>query len=151
MASGFTQRFQGKIKASQLWLGSGGLIDALSGIAGKTDYLQRLSLPVTAITNTDFVMSVPLGSSLMSIAVYTTTAYTGTTAALTIGNVAGGAQYVASTSISGIGIVQLTLVNTASAALLSMPAPPNLFIRIAQGATPTAVGAAMLVIDYTQA
>jgi hypothetical protein len=151
MASGFMQRFQGKIKANQLWIGGGGVIDSLSGIAGKTDYLQKISLPVTAITNTDFVVSVPIGATIVSMAVYTTTAYTGTTANLTIGNVAAGAQYVAITGIGAVGVVQLTLVNAAAAALLSMPAPPNLFIRIAQGATPTTVGAGVLLIDYTQA
>jgi len=127
-------------------------IDSASGIAGKTDYLQRLSLPVTAVTNTDYTMSLPTGATIISIAVYTTTAYTGTTANISIGSAAGGAQYVAATDISGIGVKQLTLVNAAAASLLSMPAgTPNLFIRIAQSTTPTAVGAAMLVVDYTQA
>lgn len=126
--------------------------DSASGIAGKTDYLQRLSLPVTAVTNTDFTLSVPTGATIVTIAVYTTTAYTGTTANLSIGSAAAGAQYVAATSIASIGVVQLTLVNAAAASLLSMPAgTPNVFIRIAQGATPTVVGAGTLVINYTQA
>jgi hypothetical protein len=130
----------------------GGLIDSASGIAGKTDFIQRLSLPVTAVTNTDFTMSVPAGATIESIAVYTTTAYTGTTANISIGSAQGGAQYVAATSIASIGIVQLTLVNAAAAALLAMPVgTPNVFIRIAQSTTPTAVGAGMLVINYTQA
>ena len=130
----------------------GGLIDSASGIAGKTDFIQRLSLPVTAVTNTDFTMSVPAGATIESIAVYTTTAYTGTTANISIGSAQAGAQYVAATSIASIGIVQLTLVNAAAAALLAMPVgTPNVFIRIAQSTTPTAVGAGMLVINYTQA
>jgi hypothetical protein len=133
-------------------LGIAALVDSASGIAGKNDYVQRLSLPVTAITNTDFTLSVPTGATIITIAVYTTTAYTGTTANISIGNVAAGAQYVAATDIHAVGVVQLVLANTAAAALLSMPAgTPNVFIRIAQGATPTAVGAATLVIDYTQA
>lgn len=126
--------------------------DKASGIVGKTDYIQRLSLPVTAVTNTDYTLSVPTGATIILITVYTTTAYTGTTANISIGSAAAGAQYVAATSIAGIGVVQLTLVNAAAASLLSMPAgTPNLFIRIAQSTTPTAVGAGTLVIDYTQA
>jgi hypothetical protein len=130
----------------------GAVTDKASGIVGKTDYFQRLSLPVTAVTNTDYTMSVPAGATIIWIAVYTTTAYTGTTANISIGNAAAGAQYVVATSIASIGIVQLTLVNAAAAALLSMPAgTPNLFIRIAQSTTPTAVGAGTLVVNYTQA
>lgn len=127
-------------------------VDSASGIAGKTDYHQRLSLPVTAVTNTDYTMSLPTGCTINSIAVYTTTAYTGTTANISIGSAAAGAQYVTAASIAGIGIVTLTLVNAAAASLLSLPAgTPNLFIRIAQSTTPTAVGAAMLIVEYTQA
>jgi hypothetical protein len=152
MASGFLQRFSGKVKIGELFLGSGGIWDSASGIPGKNDFIQRLSLPVTAITNTDYTLSVPTGATIVTAAVYTTTAYTGTTANISIGSAAGGAQYVAATSIASIGIVQLALVNAAAAALVSMPAgTPNLFIRIAQSTTPTAVGAAMLVVDYTQA
>jgi hypothetical protein len=152
MASGFLQRFQGKVKIGELFLGSAGIFDAASGIAGKNDYIQRLSLPVTAVTNTDYTLSVPAGATILTAIVYTTTAYTGTTANISIGNAAGGAQYVAATDIHAIGVVQLVLVNAAAAALLSMPAgTPNLFVRIAQSTTPTAVGAGTLVIHYTQA
>ncbi len=135
-----------------LGIGTGGMMDVGSGIIGKTDFYQRLSLPVTAVTNTDYTMSLPTGATLVSMAVYTTTAYTGTTANISIGNAAAGAQYVTAVSIAGIGVVQLTLVNAAAAALLSMPAgTPNLFIRIAQSTTPTAVGAGVLIVNYTQA
>jgi hypothetical protein len=130
----------------------GSVIDSASGIAGKTDFQQRLSLPVTAVTNTDYTMSVPVGATIMTIWVYTTTAYTGTTANISIGSAAAGAQYVAATDIHAVGIVQLTFAAGGTAGLLSMPAgTPNLFIRIAQSTTPTAVGAATLVVDYTQA
>ena len=156
MASGFLQRFSGKVKIGQLYLGAVGITDSASGIAGKMDYFQRLALPVTAVTNTDYTLAVPTGATIIEILVYTTTAYTGTTANISIGNVAAGAQYVAATDIHAIGVVQLTLVNAAAAALLAMPAatgtpPANVFIRIAQSTTPTAVGAATLVINYTQA
>jgi hypothetical protein len=129
----------------------GAMTDSASGIPGKTDYCQRLSLPVTAITNTDFIMSLPAGSTLLSMTVYTTTAYTGTTANISVGNAAAGAQYVTAVSIASVGMVTLTLLAAQTAAFLSMPAPPNLFIRIAQSTTPTAVGAAVLVVNYLQA
>lgn len=54
MTTGVLERFIGKIEIGSLVLGSGGLIDSVSGIAGKTDFLQRLSLPVTAVANTDY-------------------------------------------------------------------------------------------------
>lgn len=133
-------------------LGASGVTDLVSGIAGKTDGFQRLSLPVTAVTNTDYTLSVPPGSTIISVVVYTTTAYTGTTGNISIGSAAAGAQYVAATDIKGIGLHALTLVDAAAASLLSMPAgSPNLFIRIAQSTTPTAVGAAILVVNYVQA
>ena len=151
MASGMLQRFSGKVKIGQLFLGSSGIYDSASGIAGKTDYYQRLSLPVTAVTNTDFTMSLPTGCTIASIVVYTTTAYTGTTANLTIGSAAAGAQYVAATDIHAVGIVTCTFVAAGTAGLLLLPAgTPNLFLRIAQSTTPTAVGAAMVVVNYIQ-
>jgi hypothetical protein len=139
----------GTKQAGTLVLGPGGLVDSASGLAGRMTYTQEISLPVTAVTNTDFVMSIPAGSILHSIMVYTTTAYTGTTANLSIGNAAAGAQYVTAVSIASIGIVSLTLLAAQTPAFASMPAVPNLFIRIAQSTTPTAVGAATLLVKYS--
>jgi hypothetical protein len=139
----------GTKQAGTLVLGPGGVIDAVSGIAGRSDAIIKLALPVTAVTNTDFTLSVPPGCALLSAVVYTTVAYTGTTANISIGNVAAGAQYVAAVSIASIGILPLTLLAAQTPAFLSMPvAQPNLFIRIAQSTTPTAVGSAVLVINY---
>ena len=136
-------------QAGKLILGAGGIVDAASGIAGRSDYVLKLSLPVTAVTNTDYTLSLPAGATFLSATVYTTTAYTGTTGNISLGSAAGGAQYVAATDIKAIGIVQLVLVNAAAADLLSMPAvSPNLFVRIAQSTTPTAVGAGVLVVKY---
>ena len=81
--------------------------------------------------------------------VYTSVAYTGATATIQIGNAVAGAQYVAAVSIAPIGIVSLTLLAAQTPAFLSMPAgSPNLFIRIVQ-TSPTAVGTAKLVINYS--
>jgi hypothetical protein len=132
-------------------LGAGGVVDSTSGVAGRTDYIQMLMLPVTAVANTDFTMSVPVGCTLLSATVYTSVAYTAATdCKIQIGNVAAGAQYVAPVSIAAIGMVPLTLLAAQTPAFLSMPAGfPNLFIRIVQSGAASAVGTAKLVINYS--
>lgn len=155
MANGFLQRFQGKVKVGQLWLassstssGEGGLYDAATGLRMGLGGGARLAMPVTAVANTDYpALKIPTGAAIASMIVYTTVAYTGGSALLTIGSAAGGAQYVASVSIANIGVVNLTLVNAAAAAFLSAPAA-GFFVRVNQSSAPTAVGAATLVIDY---
>jgi hypothetical protein len=148
MATGFATRFQGKVKAAALWLGSGGIVDAVSGIAGNVRVAQRISATVTAVANTDLPpLSIPPGATILGITAYTTTAFTaGTDAKLEAGISAGDATYVAATSIKALGVVAMTL---ASATLAAMGATlPNLFIRIVQSGTPTAVGAATIVVEY---
>ena len=140
----------GTESAGTFVIGPGGLIDGGSGIAGRQMYVQTLALPVTAVTNTDYTMSLPPGGILHSAKVYTTTAYTGTTANISLGSAAAGAQYVTAVSIASVGLVTLTLVASAAAAFLSFPTgSPNLFIRIAQSTTPTAVGAGSLILTYS--
>lgn len=149
MSSGFVQRFKGKIKAEVLWLGGGGIVDAKSGIAAQPVSVQKLALPVTAVANTDFVVSAPAGKTLLRATVYTETAYTAVTdAKIEIGVSAGDASYVAATSIKAVGIVPLTLVGAEAAPLASLPAPPNLFVRVVQSGGSTAVGNAILVLEY---
>lgn len=146
MASGFIQRFKGKIKASQLWLDGGGkLVDAASGIGAFPHVAQKLVLSVTAVAATYFTVSLPAGAILSGITVYTTTAFTGGSALLTVGSVQGGAQYVASVSIASLGALKATLLAAAAA----IPAgTPNLFFEISQTSAPTAVGAATVLIEY---
>lgn len=149
MATGLTQRNQGKVKIGTLMLGKGGIVDSASGIAGRVQTAQRLAVTVTATANTDFTLSLPQGATIESIRALTTTAFTaGTDAKLSVGASAGGQDYVAQTSIAAVGVVNLTLVNAAAAALAAMPAPPNLFIRLVQTGTATAVGAATVVVNY---
>ena len=145
---GIMQRFQGSIKTAALLLGGGGIIDAASGIAGGPVVTQKIPLPVGANANTDIgPISVPKGKTLLRASVYTSTAYTGTTVTIQIGSSAGDASYVAATTIKALGVYALTLVAAAAAALGSLPATPNLFVRIVQTG-PTAVGAATLVLEY---
>lgn len=149
MSNGFLQRFNGKVKIGALWLGTGGITDSHSGIAAQPVTVQKLSLPVTATANTDFTVSVPAGKSLLRATVYTGTAYTAVTdAKIEIGVSAGDASYVAATTIAAIGVHALTLVAAAAAALGSLPATPNLFVRVVQSGGSTAVGAATLVLEY---
>lgn len=152
MANGFLQRFNAKIKVGQLWLGSvGGLVDTNSGIRVGLGGGLRLPMTVTATANTDFpAFKLPVGAAIESMTVYTTTAFTGGTATITIGSAAGGAQYVASVSIASIGVVTLTPVAAQAAAFLSAPAA-GFFVRITQASAPTAVGAATLVFAFDMA
>lgn len=137
--TGVMQRFSGKVVMKAALLGG-----------GKAVVAQRLAMAVTAVANTDFTLSIPPGSSITSIKVFTGTAFTAVTdAQISIGSSAGDASYVALASIKAVGLVNLTLVAAAAAALASAPAgSPNLFMRIVQTGTPSAVGAATLVVDY---
>lgn len=149
MPTGLMQRWKGKVKAHSIMLGSGGLVDSASGLAGKAVAAQALALPVTATANTDFTMSLPPGAAVMSARVYTTTAYTGTGVTIQIGAAAAGSDYVSAVSIKSAGLVSLTLIEPGGASPLSaLPAAPNLFVRVAQSGTPTAVGAAVLIVEY---
>lgn len=150
MPSGIMQRFKGKVMAQVLMLGTGGIVDGASNISGRIQGAQRVALSVTAVTNTDTTLSIPPGATIESIRIFTTTAFTAVTdAQISIGNAAAGAQYAALTSIKAVGIVTLTLVNAAAAALASAPnTAPNLFIRIQQSGGNTAVGNATMVVSY---
>lgn len=155
MGNGFLNRFQGKIKVAELWLGSSptsGMYDAASGVRYGNGGAIRQAMTVTATANTDFTVSVPPGAAIKSLMVYTATAFLAATdAQIEIGSSAGSAAYVALTSIKAAGVVTLSPVASAAAAaaLLSAPsASPNLFVRIVQTGTTSATGAATLVIAF---
>jgi hypothetical protein len=146
--SGIMQRFKGKVQAAVLYLGAGGIVDAASGIGAKAQLALKTALPVTAVANTDFSLSLPPGAIVLSANVYTTTAYTGATVALQLGSTLGAADVVAATNIKATGFVLLVVAAGAPAAIASLGAAPNLFVRIIQTATFTAVGNGTLVIEY---
>lgn len=109
---------------------------------------KTLSMTVTATANSDFTLPIPSGAIIRSMSVYTTTAFTAVTdAQISVGSAAGGAQYVALTSIKAVGIVSLTLVAAAAATFLNFTAG-TLFVRIVQTGGSTAVGAATLSVTY---
>lgn len=157
MASGFMQRFKGKIAAAQLWITKGSIYDSASGIAGSMQMILRIPLPVTAAATTDYHIAIPPGATILSAAAYTTTAYGAVTdAKVSLGATDGGQDYIAQTSIKAVGIVQMAFVNAApSPANLSVaPAlaggPPawNFSARVTQSGGNSATGAAVLEIEY---
>lgn len=148
MATGIMQRWKGKVMAQVLLLGSGGIVDAASGIGAKGQLALKTALPVTAVANTDFSLSLPPGAIILSANVYTTTAYTGATATLQLGSTLGASDVVAATNIKAAGFVLLVIAAGAPVAIANLGAAPNLFARIVQTATFTAVGNGTLVVEY---
>jgi hypothetical protein len=149
MSTGFVQRFKGRIKAEQLWIGSGGFYDAVSGIKGITDYIIKVPLPVTAVATTAFTVSLPPGGTLLDASVFTSVAFTGATVTIALGVAASDTTIVNATTIKALGNYQLTLLQPGAAAPAVMPATsPNLWITVTQG-TPTNVGTAFLQLNYT--
>lgn len=110
----------------------------------------ELSLPVTAVANTDYAAVVlPAAARNITYRTITTTAYTaGTDAKISIGSTAGGVDYVAATTILAVGVKSHTPVDAAAAVHLA-PGALTFFVRVTQTGTPTAVGAATLIIDYS--
>ena len=109
---------------------------------------QFSALTVTAVTNTDTVIAIPVGARVKDFFIYVTAAFTGGTPTISIGNAAGGAQYVAATTLATAGVYALVPAATTVAAIGLLSAPGNLFIRINQASAPTAVGAVTLSISY---
>lgn len=147
---GVMQRFNSTVKIGRLILGAAGIVDPASGIGGKPRVAMRVPITVTATANTDIpAISLPPGATLVDAYVFTGTAFLAATdAKIEIGTSAGDASYVAQTSIKALGVVALTLVAAAAAALLALPAVPNIFVRIVQTGTASATGAATLVLEY---
>jgi hypothetical protein len=109
---------------------------------------RRLTITVPAQATTDFTLEVPEGASIEHLRTHTTTAFEAVTDALiTVGNVAGGAQYVASTTVKAIGVYNHTLVSAAAADFTSFPAGGLLHVRITQTGGSSAVGAATFFAD----
>lgn len=108
------------------------------------------SITVTAVANTDLTMSIPAGARVTKATVYTTTAFgAATDATISLGNAAGGAQYVAATSIKAGGVYTLAFVASTAAASGLLSFPGTLYIRITQTGAASATGAATLVVEYS--
>ena len=154
MATGFVQRFKGKVQAASLWLGNSGFYDAPSGVAGITDFMLKVPLPVTATANTDFSISLPPGGAIIAATVFTTVAYGAVTdCKISLGTSAGDNSYLSggtTVSVKALGVYVLTLVQPGAAGPALMPnASPNLYIRLVQTGTASATGTAFLIINYS--
>ena len=109
-----------------------------------------MPLPVTAVANTSFTVTLPSGGTLLNAMVNTSVAYTGATVTIALGVSALDTTIVNATTIKAIGAYPLTLLQPAAASPAVMPnASPNLFITVTQTSTYTAVGTAFLVLNYT--
>jgi hypothetical protein len=129
-------------------------------------------LPVTvnaALTTDVGVVYLPAGATVTVIQVFTGTAFTGATVTLSAGSALGGAQYVSVNDIKAAGTVSCTFVTsglgtyaTAASGLMNIAADTTataanngiptaaIYFRVTQTATTTAVGAATIVVKYTQ-
>lgn len=105
---------------------------------------RELSLPVTAVANTDFTITLPPGN-ILAIFERTTTAYGAVTNAnLTVGTTVGGGEIVASVDIKAKANRTLTLVD-ANSDVITPFAGGTVNIRITQVGGNSAVGAARLI------
>jgi hypothetical protein len=143
----FQQIWRGKVFARFLAIGSGGIVDASSGLGGRGILASRTLMTVTAVANTDFSLSLPPGAQVLSSKVFTTTAFTGTTVTAQLGSTLGASDIVPATNIKAAGYVTLAIAANAPAAIAALGAAPNVFARIVQTGA-TAVGAATLVIEF---
>jgi hypothetical protein len=136
---------------------------------GSVRLSDALLVQAVAALTTDYgPFYIPANSTVTGISTYTGTAFTGATAAITIGSTLGGAEYVASTTVKAAGTFPHTLVAgalgdiaTAGSGLMNTPADATIsnlagarttpiYVRITQTATTTAVGTATVVIQYNQ-
>jgi hypothetical protein len=111
---------------------------------GTVPATRILSLPVTAIANTDLTLDMP-PCQILGFRQMTTLAYTAATITLQVGNAAAGAQLVAAADIKALAARSLAIV--AAGVPLMTWAGGLLYVRLVQG-TPTAVGAGALYVEY---
>lgn len=116
---------------------------------GALRVTKLFDLAVTAVTNTDIIVPIPAGAQDVLFKTITTTAFGAVTdAQISIGSAAGGAQYVAATTIKAVGRKAHALVDAAAADYLSWPST-QAYVRIAQSGGNSATGAAKLVVEYS--
>lgn len=116
---------------------------------------RLVTFQATAAANTDQSVPLPLGARIVGVTFLENVVPTGVTPAFTIGSTQGGADVVASTSITVSTTVGLIAVNGARPLLVanfasivaSSAGGSIVWIRYAQG-TPTAVGTFTIVIEY---
>ena len=88
---------------------------------GTTVLTQSISFSVTAAGTTTNTFYIPAGSQILTIHFDTTTAFTGGTGAVTVGNVASGTQYAPSTTVTTGARAVPTYTATQLTNMLSTP------------------------------
>jgi hypothetical protein len=88
---------------------------------GTTILSQSTAFTFTAAGTTTNGFYIPAGSQILSITFDTTTAFTGGTGAVTVGNVASGTQYASSTTVTSGGRVLPTFTAAQLTNMLSTP------------------------------
>ena len=113
---------------------------------GIVPAVRSLLLPVTAIANTDLILTIPK-AQILGFRQLTGVAYTAATIAMSLGTTVGGAEIASAIDIKAQAYRNtLALVATGVPTLLAWPGG-SLYVRLAQG-TPTATGSGTLFVDY---
>jgi hypothetical protein len=89
--------------------------------AGTTIVAQSTAFTFAAAGTTTNTIYIPSGCQLLSITFDTTTAFTGGTGAVTVGNVASGTQYASSTTVTSGGRTTPTFTAAQLTNMLSTP------------------------------
>ena len=119
-------------------------------VTGRVTGCITLALPVTAVANTDFTVTPPVGAILRAATTYTSVAYGAVTdAQISIGSTVGGGEYVAATTVKAIGVKNHTLVDAATTYYVNTTgAAGEIKVRIAQSGGNSATGTAVLVLEF---
>jgi hypothetical protein len=126
---------------------------------GTTVLTQATEFAFTAAGTTTNTFYIPAASKILSITFDTTTAFTGGTGAVTVGNVAAGTQYASSTTVTSGGRATPTFTAAQLTSMLSTPidvaaansqqASSSIAVTAVAGAGVTA-GSLVVTITYIQ-
>lgn len=111
---------------------------------------RLFSLQATAVASLTTPIALPLGARIVAITVLPSVAFTGAPAQVSVGTSSGGAQIVAATTIAGAQVVLAIALGAAVPLTGTSAGGSPVFITLAQ-TTPTAVGTAVLFIEYVMA
>lgn len=141
----------------QIFTGSGRLAGSPSGtgnpVAGDPVQASALvTVQATAVASLTTSFQLPLGARILAITALLSVAFTGAPATLSVGSTSGGAQIGAATAVSGSTVQVVIPIALGGAAPLTgtSAAGSTVFVTLAQ-TTPTAVGTAILFVEYVMA
>jgi len=126
---------------------------------GTTVLTQATAFAFTAAGTTTNTFYIPSASKILSITFDTTTAFTGGTGAVTVGNVASGTQYASSTTVTSGGRTTPTFTAAQLTSMLSTPidvassngnGASSAIAVTAVGGTGVTAGSLVVTITYIQ-